>query len=245
MEWSGELLKAIIFPKDDKLDAATIWREVTGQEPDDIVKKTLPPHSVAAGTWREYALIVTAQAGRIEAALRCVDPDPTGPTPIPEIPPASMDAAFELIRDAADGLQRGRPSVRFAFQAQLVRKVDDTVSGVAVLNELLDGIFPEDTENALYQINVRRAFTANGEMEMNRLMKWGVAALTDRNILIDAKSGAVVEQGELGKRTYAYLHLDINNRPLDDTPSESETSRILDELWTETKKLGLEGKNAL
>jgi hypothetical protein len=244
MAWSGEILKAVFFPVEDGKDAATIWNDLTGQEPDEVVKKSLPRFSTAVGAWREFALIVAQQPTRVEAAIRCIDPNPGEPIPIPNIAPDSLDAAIALAQELGQGLHRDRPAKRFAAQVQLVVPVQSLSEAVALLNTQLDDIFPLGTEDALFQINVRRPMQAV-QCPLNRLMKWGTAALAETNVLVSPSGAVVAQQPEQERRLFAFMHLDVNNKPLDAPTTAAEATEIVDEIWTEIRKLASGGRHAL
>jgi hypothetical protein len=244
-EWQGETLKAITFPLVVKEDAATIWHRITGEFPDNAVKKGLQPPllSIAAGDWRGFTLNIVLQPGRVEANITMVDPNPQGPEPVPPIPVSRLSEAYAVIQDVAQAIVEDQPYTRLGAASQLVIPVKNAAEGIAILNDELHDVFRRSDDSVLYQTNLRKVLLALPGRSMNRLCKWGV--VTVGSIGLAVRGDQIAAMPKETSITLAYWHLDMNTVPLEEPIGQAQVRTLFKELWVEEERVRAGGIDVL
>jgi hypothetical protein len=247
MAWQGEVVKTIVFPKGEVPAADRVWEIATaGSTPDTVQRRVggaggiVPGMSMAAGSWDGYQLTIAVQPGRIEAGLTSLDPDPTGPTPLPMM--ADVPAALSAIRTVEGRILVDHATLRLGAIAQLVEQVDTPSAAIARLNTNIGhDLFPATAKDCLLQLNLRTSYAGG---EVNRLCKWGAMTLTPAFIVVDA-TGVQNRTDPLGQREVAFLHLDVNNVPVDEPMSRSQAATLSEFFWSQVSELMSHGRRAL
>jgi hypothetical protein len=246
MNWDAEAIKVLVFSQLPLPDAPEVWEQIVGTYPDNAQKKGLPAPflSTASGTWKDYALNVIIQAGRIEVNITGVDPDPSGPVPVPPIPFEKIDGAVDEMRSVASWLHKGLSATRFAAASQLVKDVNDEAAAVQILNDEVKGIkLPADSDSIIFQLNKKKQF--GSDVTINRLLKFGTARLSTIAVGFNPNAGRIVPLPTQEQGIRAYMHIDVNNRPLDRPLSDEDSAKLVDHLWSEEAVLRRGGWNAL
>lgn len=174
MSWKADSLQGVLFttPGTSQLDAQQVWEIVADGLPENVQRPAAVPNalSIAAGAYRGYRLIVQSQLGRVDWILNAVPP----PTP-PEGPPQidSYEEASSLIGEMLLRSVDKIAPTRLALVGEFGRSfnADDEVSDF--LSVQTGGMwFPQPTQDAIYQVNARKAYAGDESLLMNRIVTW-------------------------------------------------------------------------
>jgi hypothetical protein len=248
MNWDAEAIKVLVFTPSPLPDAVELWQKIAGTKsfPDNVAKKGLPLPLVAtaSGEWNGYSLTVNLQLRRIEVGISGIDSDPTGPTPTPPIPFEKIGAAVDEMKSVAAWLHKGLSAVRFAAISQLVTDVESELAGTALINKEVDGIdLPDGADSLIFQLNKKREF--GDGLVVNRVLKWGVARLGVVGVGIDAAGGSVTALPPSDFTVRAFMHVDVNNRPLAAPIGDGDAAKLISYMWEQEAELRKGGWNAL
>jgi hypothetical protein len=213
------------------ISAATIlpnsWKDITGNDPDEVVKQAPPLQSLEAGPFYLGRLSVAHQPGRIDLILM---PDTTKLSDgLAHV--GVLDLAIENILPAAQKMFRPDMVMqRLAVGAILILPVDSAEDGYELVRSTLPVArdIPENARDLFLQLNIPIgvSVTDHPEISINRLVKWQVVRL---RIITGITSGAgpTPTQMVTGPDINAVrVELDISTPP--DLPFALSHQNILD-----------------
>jgi len=185
--WQTEFVRVSAFP----ISGATVvlpnsWKEITGDDPDEISKHPPPMQSLEAGPFFVGRLSVGHQPGRIDLVLM---PDQTSP---------SEGLQLRHVGDFGSAMDSFLPAVRKMFRPQMVMQrlaigavllhpVHSVEDGYKVLRSILPVAreIPAIASDFLLQLNV--PITLNvvsiSDIQINRLLRWNVARFQIMNMV--------------------------------------------------------------
>lgn len=174
--WVTETLRVTAFP----LGGATIlpnsWKDITGSDPDEVVKVPPPVQSFEAGPFHVGRLSIGHQPGRIDAILM---PDQTKrPDGLANV--GGFDLAMDHVLPAAQKMFRPDMVMqRLAVGAILLHQVESVEEGYKILRETIPFVreLPENARDFFLQLNIPIVIgvTNHPQILVNRLLKWVVA----------------------------------------------------------------------
>ena len=237
-QWKVESLRCTAFTiQDSSLDPSNRWTDIIGEHPGQVTTKPLEGTYNAQGSGLGGILQLTIQPIRIQWTLGPNPPDDQGESwQIPTV--GGIDRISEFLKVVKRWLEIAPKLSRLAFGAVLLDIVDDTQTGYDRLDDLLPNVDVDSSamRDFLYQVNRCRSSDAVEGVQINRLSKWSVAAVSPMTIQI--QGGQQVLQKFVGEPISAVrLEMDINNVPKPEHEFDNDSAiRIFDELTT----LGLE-----
>jgi hypothetical protein len=213
--WHTEFLRISAFPISGATVVPSAWKEITGNDPDEISKHPPPVQSFEAGPFFAGRLSVGFQPGRIDLILM---PDQTA---------QSEGLQLRHVGDFGIAMNAFLPAARKAFRpdmvmqrlavgAVLLHPVDSVEDGYKVLRSILPVAreIPETASDFSLQLNVPIMLSVTGisDIRINRLLRWAVARLQVMNMV---GGSGVPTQIVGGAEMYAVrVEMDINT-PVD------------------------------
>jgi hypothetical protein len=210
--WHTEFLRITAFPISGATVVPNSWKEITGNDPDEISKHPPPVQSFEAGPFSAGRLSVGYQPGRIDLILM---PDQTA---------QSERLQLRNIGDFGLAMDDFLPAARKAFRpdmvmqrlavgAVLLHPVESGEDGYKVLRSMLPVAreIPETASDFSLQLNVPIMLSVSGisDIRINRLLRWAVARLQLMNMV--GGSSGVPTQIVSGAEMHAVrLEMDIN-----------------------------------
>lgn len=237
-QWKVESVRCTAFPvQDASFDSSNWWTDVVGEQPDQITTKPMEGTYQAQGSKLGGILQLSVQPIRMQWTLNPNLPDDEGESwQIPNV--GGVDRVAEFLKIIESWLQVTPNLSRLAFGAVLLNIVDDTKTGYDQLDDLLPNVDVDSSvmRDFSYQVNRTRSSVEVEGVQINRLSKWSVAAVSPMAIQI--QGGQQVVQKYVGEPVSAVrLEVDINNVPDPDHQFDNESAvKIFDELVS----LGLE-----
>lgn len=210
--WGAEILRVTLFhPPGQVVQAEGLWREVTGEDPDNSVAKPKTGERLEAGAYGSSQLIlhVQSRAGRLDWVLSAnAAPDALAPSF-----PTAVAGFLPLMTKFTELGRLPTPVNRVAFGAEVLLPVSDAEEGYRVISDYL----PFDLDRTQcsdfsYQINRRRKSLAVEPLEVNRLTKWSVGKFTKHNFVLTGEGLAAIAEPESTSFS-CRLELDINTVP--------------------------------
>ena len=206
--WQVEHLRFTLFSDPAPVDAAAVWREITGADPDVVSnqpKQGLVQVQGKLDDQRRLALQV--QHRRVDWVLGPIDAE----TPPAEgfFAIASLPTALEDFSGLLNRWLPTRPGAeRLALAGVMHQPQPDRIAGYKQIQQYLPAItLDPDSSDFLYQINrPRSSRTGIANLRINRLTKWSVAILVHL-------SGLVTRLSEVSYRHACRLEFDINTAP--------------------------------
>jgi len=244
MNWSGELLKVVVYPAELSQDAGELYELVTNSSPDIVARAKLPPPlmSQASGDSDGLGIAVIVQPGRLELVLTNLDPEPTQPSPIPLMSAELLNEATSRARAYAKRLHSLGKVHRAAGHAQLVQDADSAENATKLVNDIVGNAFPESARDVLFQLNVRREFKGGGTM--NRIVKVGQTSLISVQVNLDVAAQRMpTTRG--GQRHLAYMHLDLNSKHEDVAFEAERANEMSEDIWDEIQRIRERGLDVL
>ena len=188
MAWQTEFLRVTAFPISGASDLLpNSWKQITGNDPDEISKHPPPIQSFEAGPFFGGRLSVGHQPGRIDLVSM---PDQTsqseGAQQLRHI--GDFGLAMENMLPAARKMFRPDMAMqRLAVGAVIFYPVESTEDGYKVLRSILPVAreIPETASDFSLQVNVpvSLSVTGIGEIRINRLLRWNVARFQIMNMV--------------------------------------------------------------
>jgi hypothetical protein len=206
-----ELLRISAFPISGATVVPNSWKEITGNDPDEISKHPPPVQSLEAGPFFVGRLSVGYQPGRIDLIL------------LPDQTAQSEGLQLRHVGDFGSAMDSFLPAARKAFRpdmvmqrlavgAVLLHPVDSVEDGYKVLRSILPVAreIPETASDFSLQLNVPIMLSVTGisDIRINRLLKWAVARFQLMNMV---GGSGVPTQIVGGEEMYAVrVEMDIN-----------------------------------
>jgi hypothetical protein len=211
--WQAEFLRVTAFPISGATDLLpNSWKQITGNNPDEISKHPPPMQSFEAGPFFGGRLSVGHQPGRIDLVL------------MPDLTTQSEGSQLRHIGDLGSAMKNMLPAAekmfrpdvvmqRLAVGAVLLHPVETVADGYKVLRSILPVAreIPETASDFSLQLNVpvSLSVTGIGDIRINRLLRWAVARFQIMN-MVGGGSG-VPTQIVGGAETHVVrVEMDIN-----------------------------------
>lgn len=243
--WQVETLRLTAFSAAiPDISSITWWEELTGEQPET---KTVQPRT---GTLQVLGRI---KGGLCNLSLEC-QPQRIDWLFSAVVNPNQELTGFPTFASLPDGLALYKELLfpwigqfhainRVAFGAVLTQAVDDRRAGYLAIARFLPAIKldAETSTDFSYQINRPRQSSILDGLDINRLSRWSVAALS--GLVIQVMAGQPVRAFETsGQQSACRLELDVNTSPQSQgtLPSEKLPSLVneLVELGTEIARKG-------
>jgi hypothetical protein len=184
--WQTEFLRVSAFPISGATDISpNSWKEITGNDPDEIVKQPTSMQFFEAGPFFGSRLSVGHQPGRIDLVLI---PDQTTRSEGLQLPHVGdFNLAMDNVLPAARKMFRPDMVMqRLAIGACLFHPVDSVADGYKVLRSILPVAreTPETASDFSFQLNVPITLSVTGisDIQINRLLKWNVSRMQMMNL---------------------------------------------------------------
>lgn len=161
------------------------WKAVTGLEPDQVVKQSLPMPSFEAGPYHGGRLVVSHQAGRCDITLA---PDPANTIPNSLLHIGDFQHVLGVISQAVHKLYKSdATAIRLGLGAVMLMPVASLPDGVKILKSILRIArdLPDNAEDIFYQVNVPIVVNApvvGRDLRINRLLKWSTGLFQILNV---------------------------------------------------------------
>jgi hypothetical protein len=175
VDWQTQLLRFTLFTPVVLPGSETIWRNITGRDPDideNRVRETIRRQSGPVGD-RQLEIVVTP--GRVDVVMV---PGLQDGLPGMYFGPAEAEIPgfVALVRSWLDQIARVENIHRLAFGAVLVLMVHDRNASYRKLDRLLPSVRvdPVNTREFLYRINRPKMYFGN--LELNRVTTWNSGA---------------------------------------------------------------------
>lgn len=214
--WQTEFVRISAFP----ISGATVvlpnsWKEITGDDPDEISKHPPPMQSLEAGPFFVGRLSVGYQPGRIDLVLMPGESSPSEGLQLRHV--GDFGLAMDSLLPAARKMFRPDSVMqRLAVGAVLFHPVNSVEDGYKVLRTILPIAreIPETASDFSLQLNVPITLKVTGisDISINRLLRWNVARLQIMNIV--GGSGVPTQIVSGTEITVIRVELDINT-PVD------------------------------
>jgi hypothetical protein len=212
IEWQTESLRVSAFPISGATVVPNSWKEITGNDPDEISKHPPPMQSLEAGPFFEGRLSVGYQQGRIDLVLMH---DQT-----------RQSEGLQHIGDFGLAMDNVLPAARKAFRSDMVMQrlaigavllhaVESVEDGYKVLRSILPVAreMPETASDFSFQLNVPITLSGTGisDIRINRLLRWTVGRFQMMNMI--GGSGVPTQMIVSGAEIQAVrVEMDINTQ---------------------------------
>lgn len=215
--WQVEMLRLTAFPTAiPDISSINWWEKVTGESPETrtVQPRTGRLHEVGRIKGDFCNLSLECQPQRIDWLFTPIIAENQELTSFPSF--ASLSDALRLYEELLFLWLDQCPSVnRLAFGAMLSQTVENREAGYLRLTSFLPAVTldAERSTDFSYQINRPRASRNVKGLEVNRLSRWSVAALSGMMIQVTGEqvSARVIESSQ--KLSACRLELDINTSP--------------------------------
>ena len=210
--WQTEFLRVTAFPISGATDLLpNSWKQITGNDPDEISKHPPPMQSFEAGPFFGGRLSVGHQPGRIDLVLMPDQTTQSEGTQLRHV--GDFGSAMENMLPASQKMFRPDMVMqRLAVGAVLLHPVKSAADGYKVLRSILAVAreIPETASDFSLQLNVPVSLSVGGigDIRINRLLRWTVARFQIMNMV---GGSGVPTQIVSGTETHvARVEMDIN-----------------------------------
>jgi hypothetical protein len=212
--WQTEFLRVTAFPISGATVVPNSWKEITGNDPDEIVKQPPPMQSFEAGPFFVGRLSVGYQPGRMDLVLM---PDRTRQSEQQRDVGDFSLAMDNMLPNARKMFRSDMVMQRLAVGVVIIRRIDSAEDGYKVLRTILPAAreIPENASDFFFQLNVPVTVSVTGisDLQINRLLRWMVGRFQAINMV--GGSGVPTQMIVGGEEIHAVrVEMDINT-PVD------------------------------
>ena len=239
--WHVQQMRLTAFTPVSQADRAdSWWISAVGEPAETKTVRTKGAAQTLDGQWGKGRLVLNIDLGRtdwVAAAVTKVDED------LSEIPTlGAIDTVLDAFSSVTTKWLSDAPGItRLAWGAILVNIVENRVDGYKTLQKYLPSlkVDPDGSSDLLYQINRSRSSKVIEELNINRLQKWSVLALSQFNMQSVGAVPVVREaRVQVSPALFACrLELDMNSQA--DRPDPLPATKLLG-LYSELVALGKE-----
>jgi hypothetical protein len=220
VDWQAQLLRFTLFTPGVSPEFQTIWRNITGRDPDvdeNRARESIRRQSGPVGN-RQLETVVTL--GRVDVVMV-----PALEDGLPAMyfgqAEAEIPGFVSLIGPWLDQIAQVVNIVRLAFGAVLLLTVEDRNAGYRELDRLLTSVKvdPVSTREMLYRVNRPKPY-ADG-LELNRVTTWNSG--TRQTFGLSASAG----QPSMPISEEFYVRLEVDNNTPAQRTEPLEPSKIV------------------
>jgi hypothetical protein len=221
--WRVESLRLTAFPSPSaQIIEPTWWHDLGGEEPESRVSQPRKGGLKEQGSFAGGSLILGVEPTRIDWVYTPIIDEKQASEGILTIGPLQNTiGVFTSLMNRWFNLETCPTVLRLAFGAVTLQPAQDLRSGYRQLAHYLHSvqIDIENSSDFIYQINRKRHSGIIHGLDINRLMRWSVAAqqYVSMQMVVPPESmqmPSVPTRGSVGPRYYACrLEMDINTVP--------------------------------
>lgn len=241
MPLEADAIQGVLFlsPGQQQADAQEIWSNLfPSQGPDSFHSVSTSPalNSFASGPYNGHRLTVNVQVGLVAVALNPNMPEMISAPGMSRI--ADVDTSVHTIAHLLKKLRHGRSITRCALVLNLATTVGAEEQESAMRSALPGFPFPDGATDIVAQFNLRRPFSHNPSLQMNRLCTWN-----------SGQAGFVQLQGAPGQQipfmnsmitSFVGLKIDVNTAPEGQLDSE-DFEQVISDLASEAIEIYRQG----